>query len=386
MHILVVDDDAPQRETLEVGLSLHGYRVTVAPNARKALETLEALEGADSPIDLVLTDHAMPGMSGLELLGRIRREYGALPVVMMTGYAEKEVAIHALNTKCDRFLEKPFTLNHLVGEIRLIEEEFIESKDRKDTPQLFQRLVHQINNPLQAIKGNAQLGIMELGKNKEFEKYLRRIIRASERIESINREIIQSTREQVSKHQKEKVDVAQLLRDCVDMFQELFRVRGVTVRSHLEGGPMEVWGNRFSLDQLFRNLVLNAAESMEEKDERLLTLRAQEDPQAGCVVVSVQDTGCGIDPGAKVHIFEPYYTTKRNGTGLGLSVVRRVVSMHRGAVEVSSTPGGGTTFTLRLPIVATGDESGSARTGQPIRETVAALRGQRKAVSPCQGA
>lgn len=115
MNILVVDDDIAQLESLKRGLKNKGYQVVEALSAEAALGFLA--NPGDKKVNLVLTDYVMPGMSGMDLLKKIRDNYGSLPVIIMTAYAEKHVVVDALRNLCDSFIEKPFTLNQLMEEI-----------------------------------------------------------------------------------------------------------------------------------------------------------------------------------------------------------------------------------------------------------------------------
>ena len=118
MHILVVDDDRLQLETLRRGLRTKGYQVLEALSAEEALARFS--HSNMNKIDLVLSDYVMPGLNGIELLKRIRENHGSLPVILMTAYGEKDLVIEALRNRCDSFIEKPFTLDQLMQEIERV--------------------------------------------------------------------------------------------------------------------------------------------------------------------------------------------------------------------------------------------------------------------------
>ncbi|UCE75222.1 MAG: response regulator [Methanomassiliicoccales archaeon] len=118
MNILVVDDDALQLETLRRGLKNKGYQVLEALSGKEAVKCFARSNMAK--IDLVLSDYLMPGMNGIELVKKIRQNYGSLPVILMTAYGEKELVIEALRNRCDSFIEKPFTLDQLMQEIERV--------------------------------------------------------------------------------------------------------------------------------------------------------------------------------------------------------------------------------------------------------------------------
>jgi CheY-like chemotaxis protein len=118
MKILVVDDDMVQLESLRRGLRSKGYQVLEALSAEDALNRIT--HSHTNKIDLVLSDYLMPGMNGIELLKKIREDYGPLPVILMTAYGEKDLIIEALHNRCNSFIEKPFTLEQLMQEIERV--------------------------------------------------------------------------------------------------------------------------------------------------------------------------------------------------------------------------------------------------------------------------
>jgi two-component system, response regulator FlrC len=119
VNILVVDDEAIQVESLRRGLVTKGFHVVEALNAEEALRHLNTKE---ERIDLVLTDYAMPGMNGIDLLKTIRQSHVFLPVIVMTAYGEKKEIVESFCDPHNGFLLKPFTLDNLVQEIEKVKE------------------------------------------------------------------------------------------------------------------------------------------------------------------------------------------------------------------------------------------------------------------------
>ena len=117
MKILVVDDDINLLESIGRGLRSKGYQVIEALSAEEALKHINFDNG--SAIDLILADYVMPGMSGIDLLEKVREKSNSLPVIIMTAHWKKQVVIDAMRKNCNNFIEKPFTLDQLIEEITI---------------------------------------------------------------------------------------------------------------------------------------------------------------------------------------------------------------------------------------------------------------------------
>jgi len=347
MKILLVDDEKEQLQALSVGLRSNGFKVLEYLNAEEALEYLN---NENRKVNIIITDYSMPGMNGMELLKKIRENNTSFPVIMMTAFGEKELVIEALRNRCDGFIEKPFTLQQLILEIQRIELQLFKDTDSHQLPEFIQNFVHQLNNPLTAIMGSAQLSVLDVDDTESIKKYMAHIVKAVKKIQEINREMLDHDR--ANGDEIETIAVRKLVGDCLNMFQNLMALKGVSLEKDLNGGNLYVSGNSFGLEQAFKNLILNAIDSMDGRPEKRLRIRVEEDGTSSSILVSIQDTGCGIPKKIVDKIFTSYFTTKKNGTGLGLPVVKGVVEKHKGKIKVESQLGKGTIFTVWLPISA----------------------------------
>lgn len=124
-------------------------------------------------------------------------------------------------------------------------------------------------------------------------------------------------------------------------------LRGIELVATVEPETLELAADSELLDQALINLVRNAMEALATEAHAQIRLEARRDFD-GRVIIVVADNGPGIDPAQRDKIFVPFFTTKRQGTGVGLTLVRQIAVAHGGAIDVSETPGGGATFTLRL--------------------------------------
>ena len=118
MRILVVDDDINLLESIGRGLRNKGFKVIQALSAEEALKHIDF--DNESAIDLILADYIMPGMSGIDLLEKVREKSSSLPVIIMTAHWRKQIVIDAMRKSCNSFIEKPFTLDKLIKEIAIV--------------------------------------------------------------------------------------------------------------------------------------------------------------------------------------------------------------------------------------------------------------------------
>jgi len=349
MSIMVVDDEEIQVESIGRGLRSRKFDVV---GVRSGEEALMHLNDKKSSIEMVITDYSMPGMNGLDLLRQIREKNMDLPVIIMTGYGDKNLVIDAMRNDCDSFIEKPFTLEILMDEINRVMPKVLRKKYYRKYSEDILEFVHQINNPLFSISAGAELSLFDLEKDDTgaLKDRITRIIKATGKITEINRKIRDLG--QGMRDNFEALNISALLNDCILMFDDLLKLKQVSVKNKLQDDGIRVSGIRFEMEQVFKNLILNAIESMEGMPEKNLEIGSHLDQDSGFLSVHVKDTGCGIPERALEGIFRPYFTTKENGTGLGLAVIKGILEKHQGMIDVKSVVGQGTRFDIKLKVSA----------------------------------
>ncbi len=347
MNIMVVDDEKVQIESLRRGLKSKRFDVVEALNGDEAMKCLSDENGS---IDMVITDYAIPGMNGIDLLRKIREKNNSLPVIMMTAYGEKDLVIDAMRNHCDSFIEKPFTLEMLMNEIDRTMLKAIENKNSRELSQVIPEFVHQINNPLFSISAGAELAICDLERDNTdaLRDRMTRIIKATEKITEINQEMRGLGRD--TRCCFEDMDINGLLGDCIEMFDDMLKLKQISVEIMLHDGGILVSGNRFEMEQVFKNLILNAIDAMDETPEKSMRITSELDKDSRFISVHIEDTGCGIPEASLERVFKPYFTTKVKGTGLGLAVIKGIVDKHQGMIDVKSVVGQGTKFDVTLKV------------------------------------
>lgn len=252
-------------------------------------------------------------------------------------------------------------------EIRKLEQEFadqemlLQQHKMISLGRLAASAVHEINNPLTGILNYLRLMIKILGRGtsitlenlEKFRRYLGLVEGEVSRCSEIVSNLLAFSRK--SKLEFGEVDVPEVLEKSVVLSQHKLVLQNIQVRTEIDKEIPSVWGDFNQLQQCVINLIFNAIDAM--PDGGILGAGCAYDPNERVVEIRVQDTGCGIPEEDLPHIFDPFYTTKKEGKGLGLglSTVRGIIEQHKGTVCVGSQLGEGTVFTIKLPVGIKGD-------------------------------
>jgi C4-dicarboxylate-specific signal transduction histidine kinase len=219
-------------------------------------------------------------------------------------------------------------------------------------------LAHEVLHPIATARNNARAGMRFLEKIPpnldEVREALRCVVRDVDRA----KDIVGRIRDHVKKAppRRERFDLNEAASEVIAMVRSAIANARVTVHTHLVDGPVPVQGDRVQLQQVVENLILNAVDAMSSvaKGARELSIRIERDPASGGVLVEVGDSGPGIDPANHEQVFEPFYTTKASGVGLGLSICRSIIGGHGGRLWVSANEPRGAVFRLTLPAAQEG--------------------------------
>ncbi len=215
-------------------------------------------------------------------------------------------------------------------------------------------VVHEINNPLSGILNYLRLmarilsqGALSVDRRKKFQEYLTLVETETARCSRIVSSLLSFSRRSPPSFGDVRVD--DLLDRCLILSRHRLQLSDIHLDTRIPPDLPVVRGDFNQLQQCVINLIFNAVDAMGDGGQ--LTLSAIYDQCSGMVNIAFKDTGPGITPEDLPRIFEPFYTTKLDGygVGLGLSTVYGIVQLHHGKVDVESHPGQGAVFTLRLP-------------------------------------
>jgi len=216
-------------------------------------------------------------------------------------------------------------------------------------------VAHEIRNPLSSIGLNTELLEEELAEREgaldgEPRDILHGIAREVERLTDVTEEYLKFAR--LPKPRLGPENLRDILEDLLRFVQEEIKEAGIEVRNRLSDRPQPVAADEGQLRQAFLNLLRNSLESMPSGG--ILTIESRQND--GRVLIDISDTGRGIDDSAIGRIFDPFFSTRDNGTGLGLSLTQQIVNEHGGNISCHSQPGQGTRFTVELPVFSGNDE------------------------------
>ncbi len=356
--VLIIDDEEAIRDSCTQILLKSGFRTETAEDGAAGLDKIREL----GP-DLVLIDLKMPGISGFDVLEHLKVISPNVIPIVITGYATVDSAVEAMKRGAYDFLPKPFSpdeLRMIIGRAlerrRLILEAEALRKEKEVLEGNFITMVsHQLRSPLVAVQQYFEVVLAGAmgpidGQFKEM------ILKARDRLDgllSLINDWLDLAR--INKGQIvdkfRPLDIQKVLEKLLELMRPVAEESGVALELNRVSGAVLVLGDEQTLEQAFTNLISNAIKYNKRQGRVRISLKGN----AASVSVAVEDTGIGI---AKEHlplIFDQFYQVRRDGggklkgTGLGLSIVKKIVEAHKGAIDVTSEPGLGSTFIVRLP-------------------------------------
>ena len=352
--ILIVDDEAVIRDLCK--RALKGYNVIEAGGGEAALSAFEK-----GGIDVVLTDVMMPCMDGIELLKRIKEREPTIVVIVMTGFAEKDVILNALKADADDFIAKPLNLLQLKTAVdkalqkKALKEEIAALKSLDTLKSNFLSTIsHKFRTPITSISlflQNVAAGVFSAD-DPEFRSHVKLISEESAYLERLVADLLVFSRVMDTGFalKKEPVLVSKVISGIFMESREIALKPGIRTQLDIDE-TASLLADREKIIFAFRQIIENAFKFTGRDGEVRITLVKEN----GGIILQITDSGIGIAAEDIPKIFEkfyqvdPYNTGQVRGFGLGLFYAREFIRAHGGSITVQSSPGKGTQVTVALP-------------------------------------
>ena len=355
--VLVIDDEEISRISCERILKRIGIETTKAGSGREGLDLLMR-----EPHELVLVDLKMPEMDGMEVARRIREYDPNTVTIIITGYATIETAVTAIKEGAYDYLPKPFTPDELVIVVRRgLEKRRLDRESRalREEKEAMERnfvtmVTHQLRSPLGAIYQYFEVLLCDLGGGlSEVQREM--IERARDRLDGLLQLIndwLDMNRIQAGEilHRLESCPLSPCVASALAGLEMAAHEKGVELRVDIPSNLPEVCMDPETFREVLSNLIANAIKYNRPQGKVGISACEEND----WVVVAIEDTGLGMDEKEIPFVFEQFYRSKakevrrEQGTGLGLTIVQKIVRAHGGKIEVQSRLGGGSTFSVYL--------------------------------------
>jgi two-component system sensor histidine kinase/response regulator len=364
LKVLIVDDEEGMGRAVQRALTHYcvhlpemerdiGFEVIHALTGEQALEMVRTL-----PPDILLLDHKLPGITGLDILAQLSAAPADLLTVMITAYASLENAVLATKRGAFDFLAKPFTPDELKAVVYKTAKHLLlqrqarqlASEKRKLRFEFISILAHELKAPLAAVEQYlAILGEMVVPKDQK--QILTRSILRIQGMRKMILDLLDLTRIESGQRPRllEELELGQLVSGVVDTLNPLAREKKVVVELHIPA-PIRFKADRWEMETMIGNLLSNALKY--NRQEGRVDIDVQQDQDR--VQISFRDTGIGIQSEAAQNLFREFSrirtaaTEQIPGSGLGLSIVKKIASLYQGDIQWVSQSDRGSTFTLML--------------------------------------
>jgi signal transduction histidine kinase len=368
LKILVVDDEPGIRSG--VHRILGNFHVTYpfmdedyTFNILEAATGEEGIEIIDREMpDILLLDNKLPGIQGVEVLEYVRKKNYDIVVAMITSYASIDVAVRAHNDGAIDFIPKPFTPQELKASIEQITKQQylrritqkLKVEGRKVRFQFLSVLSHELKAPLNAIEGYLKM-MQERQMGDSLDEYSSAIERSLQRIDSMRHlimDLLDFTKVNFERHleKMQNVNIRELVSMAVVTVSPYAIHKDIQFVTEMRGCET-IWADPNDFEIILNNLVSNAVKYNKEGG----TVKVTVDCNDSEFTLSVADTGIGMNSEEREMLFEEFSRIKNDktrnisGSGLGLSIVRKVVDLYHGVINVESAPDKGSVFTVIIP-------------------------------------
>ena len=368
LKVLVIDDEPGIRSG--VSRILNNFHVTYPfMDEDYTFEVTEAGTGEDGITilerdmpDILLLDNKLPGIQGVEVLEYIRKRNYDIVVAMITSYASLDVAIRATRDGAIDFIPKPFTPQELKSSIENItKQQYLKrithkmaQEGKKVRYQFLSVLSHELKAPLNALEGYMRM-MQDKQAGDRIEDYATPIERSLQRIQgmrSLIMDLLDFTKIRLERKEEkiQEVNLAEVASDAIVTVQPYAIQMDVSINLDVKSEVI-IMADPDDVEIVFNNLISNAVKYNKRGGKTEIIIDSTDNE----AIVIFSDTGIGITKDDTENLFTEFVRIKNektrniSGSGLGLSIVKKVIELYHGTIKVDSTPDVGTVFTIRLP-------------------------------------
>jgi signal transduction histidine kinase len=366
LNILVVDDEPGMVSGIERVLrdwtvvlpDIHAevcFSVTTAGSGEEALDMIRA-----SAPDILLLDHKLPGLSGLDVLEQISTWKTNTLTIMITAYASLETAVTAIKCGAYDFLAKPFTPGELKATVRKAAQSLVHARQARSLAkerqqvrfQFISVLAHELKAPLAAIEGYLDI-IRNRTAGDDPGMYDSMLDQCNVRLDGMRKmimDLLDLTRIESGQKKRDliEVDINTIAQKSMETIAAQALARNITLSLQADK-PVLMYADQNEMEIILNNLISNAVKY--NRDNGRVDIAISEQPD-GRIKISVTDTGIGISREDAARLFNDFVRIKNSstrnilGSGLGLSIVKKIAYLYNGHVTVESEPGQGSCFTV----------------------------------------
>jgi signal transduction histidine kinase len=369
LKILIADDVQANVLILSRLLQRDGYQILSAEDG------ITAYNMAISQMpDLILLDIIMPGMDGYEVCRALKEEKvtSEIPIIFVTARTDTNDKIKGLDMGGVDYITKPFISAEVLARVRThltlktmqdeklkYHRELLKAQTMASITTLAGGIAHNINNLMGTVIGYADMLQDSIDHDEKAHRYIDRILEASQGVADLTSDLLAYARAGRSAATS-RIDIKELLERIV----ELYRLSGkYHVDLRIPNDPPEIWADQEQITQAISNIYVNAQEAVSDGGTVTVTVSTGQLPSdhssgnwesetSDYIIISISDTGPGMDGETAQKVFEPFFTTKQTvGAGLGLSASYGIIQKHEGVVLVDTVPGEGSTFCIYLQIM-----------------------------------
>ena len=387
-HVLVVDDESQLVVMVAGFLRESGFNISTAENAADAYNLLQ-----QEPYDAILTDVMMPGEDGVTFLGRVHKAWPDLPVILMTGYAQLQMAIDAIKNGAFDFIHKPYDITHL-GKIveravnytkllrmennyraeleetvtcrttelknAMIELDCARSallKSASERNEFMSNISHEMRTPMNGIIGGLSL-LEEEVTTAEGKCYFAMVQQSANSMVALINQLLVFARgvnQGGGAVHCDLISIVTELDDLMAKYRSDFDLRGISLTLNIAPAvPCQIWADKRHLNSLLGLLLGNALKFTDKGAVTLEVSKEDNGDEHAFLIFDVTDTGIGVPGGMLERIFEPFVqgdgslTRRHGGVGLGLAIARQYSLILNGRLWAEHVPGGGSSFKFRM--------------------------------------